>query len=183
MDVNGNTTKNLNQVKTFASRMKSINCYAEIFVVGSAHRGSFIEEYNLSNWKLVRKYEHPFSCQMSQEIWQVRLSSNGSHLGVILRNINSGSHTFELRDRNDMKVIQVTEISHNLGNNLLSLPNQRFLINTLIDKNLFSIDANGQVKEIFTYNDEALIISTALINEKCLVIQTMMPQELRFYDL
>jgi len=82
-----------------------------------------------------------------------------------------------------MKVIQLTKISDHLCNDLLSLSNQRFLINTLIDKKLFLIDANGHVKEQFTYNDEALIISTALINEKLIVIQTMEPHELRFYDL
>jgi hypothetical protein len=130
MDVNDNATKHLKQVQTFSSRMKSITCYENTFVVSNAHDVSFIEEYNLSNWKLVRKHEPPFSCQVNQQIWQIRLNSNGTHLGVILRNKDNSSHTFELRHLNDMKVIQLTKISDHLCNDLLSLSNQRFLINT-----------------------------------------------------
>ena len=183
MDVNDGATKQLKQIKTFDIRMKSVTCYEETFIVSSADHGSFIEEYNLSDWKLVRKHKPPYTCQANQMIWQMKLNSSGSRLGIILQNKDNRCHTFELRNRNDMKMVHVVEIGNNLSYSLLSLPDQQFFINTLIEKKHFLIDPNGYVKETITYVDAALIISTVLMNRKSLIIQTMQPNELRFYDL
>jgi hypothetical protein len=97
------------------------------------------------------------------------------------------SHTsihieFEIRAANDMTELRAIQLPFNTGCQLLYMPIfQQFLITSSMFKNLYFIDLNGQLKEITPYDNE--IEATALINDRCLVIQTTSPPELRFYDL
>jgi hypothetical protein len=85
-----------------------------------------------------------------------------------------------------MKVLPIVKLGY-IGDEcpLLSLPNQQFLIHSSENKQFYLIDSNdGQLKQTIPY--DAVIYSTALINEKCLVIQTDYKgydKQLRFYDL
>ncbi len=83
-----------------------------------------------------------------------------------------------------MNLLQIINIGIDKCYWLLSLANEQFLINTSCNKKFFLIDKNGQLMENINY-DHTVECSplTALINEKCLVIHTGDPDELRFYDL
>lgn len=94
--------------------------------------------------------------------------------------------SFELRRPNDMAVLQTVQMRTDYAviSWLVALPNEEFLANISVKKKSYLIDSNGQLKEEIDYNKEKrLILSTTLINERCLVVKTENPCELRFYNL
>jgi hypothetical protein len=80
-----------------------------------------------------------------------------------------------------MKVLQIVQLTGYKCCGLLGLPKQQFLLTSIREKKFYLIDANGQLKQTIEYDADAYM-STALINENCLVIQTDL-NLLRFYDL
>jgi hypothetical protein len=182
LDITAGQTQQLKQIKEFNTTMWTCTCYEDTFLVS---RQSMIEEYDLSNWNTKRSFKAPVICKETQTIKTIRFNSNGTHLGVILR---EGDHpnyrnSFELRNANDMNILKVVELNNGYClYRLLSLPHQQFLVNSTFDSKLLLINSNGQLEEKLAYDAECLY-STALINESCLVIQKDQPYELRFYDV
>ena len=94
-----------------------------------------------------------------------------------------------MRQSIDLSVLHVLRLGNeNISYNILSLPNDKFLINTRNkDKKFFLINIlNDEVEETISYNSNQKIQTTVLIGGKCLVVQTPNPgydAELRFHDL
>jgi len=182
------TEQQLKHIKDFPSRViPSCTCNEDIFLIFTHVDGKRIEEYNMSsNWKLIKTFKPPISCNKNDYIHGMRFNSNGSRLGVTLSCIqednNSRRSWFELRNPYDnMKVLQIVQLTGHNCCGLLGLPKQQFLVDSSKGKKFYLIDANGQLKQTIEYDADAYM-STALINENCLVIQTDL-NLLRFYDL
>ena len=184
------STHDLKQIQNFSRTIWSCTCYDETLVVSEGDLGSKIEVYDLrkNDWKPVRTVTAPSSCEVDQQIEKIRYNSDGSRLGVILRQGSQSNyyHWFELRNPNDMTVLST--IKTNLGNDqwcwLLALPNQQFLATLWRKKRLFLLDSHGELQETTEYDNNVIYLnSTVLVDDKCLVVQTWKPNELRFYNL
>ncbi|CAF1003660.1 unnamed protein product [Adineta steineri] len=164
---------------------RCITCYDKTCLI--VYQKSLIEEYELPTWLLKKTFSPPQSWKATQTISRIRFTSNGSHVGVVISEGSLDRHfSFELRRPNDMAVLQTVQMGTDFSAIawLLALPNEEFLVNTVIKKKFYLIDSNGQLKEEIDYdNNGRLIVSTTLINERCLVVKTENPWELRFYDL
>ena len=190
LDSTGIPKQQLEKVKEFDVFMGSCTCFEEKILLSSYCPGnpSFIDEYNLSTWELIQRFEPTISCKENQTVCKICYNSNGDRLGVILAgksNWFSFPYRFEFRNPKDMSVLQVTvDLGKGSGGHLSSLPNQEFLVNSSDQKSIFIIDSTGKLKKTISYdNDTKSILSTTLPGHDCLVIQTGRPSELRFYDL
>ncbi|CAF5091555.1 unnamed protein product [Rotaria magnacalcarata] len=140
----------------------------------------------MSDWKLIRTISTVPPALRKREplIEVVRLNSDGSRLGFIMTKYDSRDSKwdkwFELRDTKSMSVLQTIELEKDRPYNLLPLPEGQFLLNMYDGNELFLIDANGKLQKKISYG-QGNIRSTALINGKCLVVQT--DDELRFHNL
>jgi hypothetical protein len=191
------TTPHPQQIKEFdKSNMWSCSCDRETLIVSQGNSGSTIEMYNLRDVSNpVQTFNAPVSCQSNQQIEKIRFNSDGSYVGLILcqrakDDPYNGNypHWFELRRPNDMTVVSVVQPQTILGDDgwcwLLSLPNQQFLATLWRKKKFFLIGADGTVQETTEYDNEVKFLnSIALLNDKCLVVQSWKPDEIRFYDL
>ncbi|CAF1327353.1 unnamed protein product [Rotaria sordida] len=165
-------------------------CYDTALIVSEADPGSKIEVYDLcaDHWNPVQTFTAPTSCKVDQQIEKIRFNSDGSCLGVILRQGSQPNyyHWFELRDPNNMTVISTTKTD--LGNDqwcwLLTLPDRQFLATLWREKKFLLFDSHGELQETTEYDKNVKYLnSTALINGKYLVVQLWKPDELRFYNL
>lgn len=180
------------------SKMSSYDtctCYQETFLVGG---DTFIEEYKLSNWRLIRTFQ-PRAQSPDYDDWspplprikEIRFSSNGTHIGVITRDNSMGgewgcSYHFELRSRDNlMEVLKTIHIhigEYEKPPHLLSIPIQQFLIYSADSNQLLLMDSDCKVKEKTLYQAARGIQAIALLNDnKCLVIQT--EKQLHFHDV
>jgi hypothetical protein len=130
----------------FTRGMQSCTCYDQTLLLVPSI-GSFLEEYNLSSWKLIRTHKPPVSCSKHQDIQLIRFNSTGTHLGLLIRGKNDDSHEqyFVLHNWNDkMKLvhcsINLTDLSAILYPKLLPLSNQQFAIYSNNNLNLHLID-------------------------------------------
>ncbi|CAF1199949.1 unnamed protein product [Adineta steineri] len=164
---------------------RCITCYDKTCLI--VNNKSLIEEYELPTWLLKKTFSPPQSWKATRTISRIRFSSNGSHVGVVISEGRSDRHfSFELRRPNDMAVLQTVQMGTDFSAIawLLALPNEEFLVNTVIKKKFYLIDSNGQLKEEINYDKNSQwILSTTLMNERCIVVKTGDPCELRFYDL
>ncbi|CAF1237442.1 unnamed protein product [Rotaria sordida] len=184
------STHNLKQIKKFSRTIWTCTCSDKMFIVSEADLGSKVEVYDLSadHWNPVQTFTAPSSCEENQQIEKIRFNNDGSRLGVIIRqgSQNNYYHWFELRHPNNMTVILTTKTR--LGNDqwcwLLTLPNQQFLATLWRKKKFVLFDSHGQLQETIEYNYNVNYLnSAALVNDRCLVVQTWNPDELRFYNL
>ncbi|CAF1308122.1 unnamed protein product [Didymodactylos carnosus] len=176
------------KVKEFSTEISSCACYNDQFIITTTGKGSLIEVYNITTWKLIQTYKPPHSCKQNQNIFKIRFNSTGSHVGLIL---GKGKHPewkywFELRNSNIISVLQMTELGTNIDCcALLSLPHQQFLGVSQYRNSLFIIDSDGKHKEIQIASKT--VQSLGLINEKWLVLETHETwgsvTELHLYDL
>ncbi|CAF1396758.1 unnamed protein product [Adineta steineri] len=175
------------EISGFGRDMDECTCYDNIFMVISDFGGEVIEVWDMNmNWKSIRRYESPISREEDQGISSIRFSSSGMYLGVTLTEPFIEKAYFQLRNWQDMKVLQIVEQPFYEGycnHYMLALPNDEFLVYKYSEKEIFFFNSNGQLKQRFQYSKR--ICSTALLmNDKnCLVIQTSRPDELHFYDL
>jgi hypothetical protein len=175
------------EISQFACDMDECTCYDNIFIVINDCGGPIIEVWNMEmNWKLIRRYEEPISRNQYQGICSLRFSSSGMYLGVTLTEPFIQKAYFQLRNWQDMNVLQIVEQPFYEGycnHYILSLPNDEFLVHKYSEKELFFFNSNGQRKQMIQYPKR--IRSTALLmNDKnCFVIQTNRSNELHFYDL
>ncbi|CAF1199978.1 unnamed protein product [Adineta steineri] len=164
---------------------RCITCYDKTCLI--VNNKSLIEEYELPTWLLKKTFSPPQSWKATQKIPRIPFSSSGSHVGVVISERSLDTYfSFELRRPNDMAVLQTVQMGTDFSAIvwLLALPNEEFLVNTYIKKKFYLIDSNGQLKEQIGYDKNGRsILSTTLINERCLVVKTGSPCELRFYDL
>ncbi|CAF1397961.1 unnamed protein product [Rotaria sordida] len=184
------STHDLKQIKKFSRTIWNCTCYDKALIVSEADPGSKIEVYDLcaDHWNPVQTFTAPTSCKVDQQIEKIRFNSDGSCLGVILRQGSQPNyyHWFELRDPNNMTVISTTKTD--LGNDqwcwLLTLPDRQFLATLWREKKFLLFDSHGELQETTEYDKNVKYLnSTALINGKYLVVQLWKPDELRFYNL
>ena len=174
-------TKKHKLVLVFDKKMYGCTCYEGTLLV-SRYYSNTIEEYNIANWKLVKKFK-PLDLQNEVlRIEQIRYDSNGLHLGLLVTGHHS-KYSFELRDVDEMEVHKRVDLDCTYLCNIVSLSDEQFLISLSKKKVCILMDAVGEVKETMTYSKDAC--SMALISNKtsCLVIQTSEPAKLRFHDL
>ncbi|CAF1435905.1 unnamed protein product [Didymodactylos carnosus] len=77
-----NKTSQVKQIQDFQGRFSMyITTYEDTLLVT---KDPLIEEYNLSNWKLIQTCKPPISPKEGQYICHIRFNSDGSRLGVIL---------------------------------------------------------------------------------------------------
>ncbi len=190
LEVKKNNTHQVIQIKKFPEERRSCACFNQTFLACSPNQGEgcIIEEYDQSNWKLKKVFKPPMSCPTDQAIVHIRFSSNGTHLGVLLgeenRQVIGYRFWFELRTPHDMNVLQITEIGSDRNCWLLSLPNEQFLTSLARENKFYLIDSTGKLNETIDYHGRTQrIVSTALINGKCLVVHTDDRNQLHFYDL
>lgn len=183
------------QIRKLGDESKSIiTCYDKTCLVADGDR--LIEEYELPSWTLKRTFSPPQSCKTTQKISRMRFSSNGSHVGLVITERNTERNSdrefnnlfFELRRSNDMTVLQTAHMGAHFSVIawLSALPNEEFLVNCYQTKKFYLIGSNGQLREEIDYdqNEQLEILSTTLMNERCLVVKTHGTlSELRFYDL
>ena len=162
--------------------MWSCTCHKDTLLVSSYGKGTYIEEYSMKNWELIKTIKPPGSDKRNQYIYKIRFNTDGMRLGVLQREgeLHSWKYWFELRDRYHMTILQVIQLKGSCTS-LLSLPNQQFLVSAWKDKGLVLIDSTAQFSREIAY--DTAVDATALIDEKCLVMQITKPAELRFYDL
>jgi hypothetical protein len=186
LDVTGTTIGQPKLVLQYRQVMWSCTCYEETLLVSQGDKGSIVEEYNLSSWKLTKRFETPITCQQNEQIEKIRFNSDGNRLGLILREGDDPNfkHWFELRTRNDMHILEKINLGIDQWCWLISLPNEQFLASLWRSKIFFMIDSSGKCHETIDYCDNSKFLnSMVLIGDKYLVIQTWNPDELRFYDL
>lgn len=155
--------------------MRNFTCYEETLLIATDFVRSVIEEYNLSNWNLKRTLKPPMSCNKHGLIISMRFSNNGKNLAFVLSE----------RDHPNSQILKFE--NENERYRLLSLPNEQFLVRPYgVNKRFYVINSsNGEVEETILYDTDKQIPSTALINERCLVLQIgnyCRDGELRFYD-
>ena len=182
LEMAGSTTPQIKRIKDFSGRMWSCTCHTDTLIVSSYGIRSYMEEYNMTDWKLVRTVRLSESDKHNQYIYKIRFNSSGSCLGIIQREgeLHNWKYWFELRDRYNMNILQIVQLEGS-SNGLLSLPKQQFLISAWRDKGLLLIDPVNRYKQAISY--DTAVDATALIDEKYLVVQTTKPSELRLYDL
>ena len=188
---------NLQQIKEFKNEnVWSLTCYETKLFVSYGDRGSTIEEFDLKDvGNSVKIFTTPTSCQPDQQIEKIRFNSDGNYLGLILcRREKDDTYNrnypfwFELRRPDDMAVISVVPTRTELGSDswcwLLSLPDCQFLVTLWRTNKVFLIKPDGTAQETMRYNGGAKYLnSIALLNDKCLVVQTWQPDKLRFHNL
>ena len=161
----------------------SCTCYRDTLLVSSFDRQSIVEEYNLSNMQLIRTHMPPISCKADQKINSIRYNSTGSQIGVLVCEgpLEKQRQYFELRESHNMHALSQVELGFGLYTRLLSLPNNKFLVSFRENNIYFLINSDGTLNETINYDGK--ILSNALINGKCLVVQTRDPCQLHFYDI
>ncbi|CAF2986864.1 unnamed protein product [Rotaria sp. Silwood2] len=113
--------------------MSSCTCFEEVLLL-KPKIGSFMEEYNISSWELIRTHKPPVSCNKNQDIHAIRFNSTGTHLGLLISSKTSNNnYVFALHNwKDNMKLVQIItdlHLSFASGNpNLLSLPDRQFLV-------------------------------------------------------
>ena len=171
--------------------MWSCTCYDTTFIISDVdnnNRTSIIVYDLRKDWTSVKTFTTPSSCELNHQIEKIRFNSDGSRLGMILRQKSElyYQYWFELRDPIDMTAIIKTNIDPNNDKWcwLLALPNQQFLATLWREKKFFLFDSDGKLQETTGYDKNVKYLnSVALINDKYLVVQTWKPDELRFYKL
>jgi hypothetical protein len=179
----------------FTRGMWSCTCYGETLLVKPSI-GSFLEEYSLSSWKLIRTHKPPVSCSKNQDIHSIRFNSTGTHLGLIICATEDCHYKyyFALHNWKDQMqlvqpVIDLDLLSSNFYPNFLSLHNQQFLVYSTHNQLTLHLinDSTGELIESIdlSYYDTKLASSMAFINgdgdKKTAVIRT--GKELRFHNL
>jgi hypothetical protein len=180
------STQKILKVNDFITMMNSCTCSENTLMVTTANTGSSIEVFDMkANFKLIRTFEPPLSCQTDQRISSIRLNTNRSHLGATLT--ESEQQWFELRDSKDMTVLQKVDslTAHHLTYNLQVLPNDEFFVYSCYTKDSYRINNNGRLKEIIrpSVAEKAITFTNFIPNDKCLVLQMARPRQLVFYDL
>lgn len=173
-------------------KISSFSSYEETLLMCINMIGSVIFEYNLSDWKLKRTIKPPISCKKHESILEMRFSSSGQHLAFVLneRDYPNFLYWIELRQSNTLNVLHVLRLGNeNISHNILQLPNEKTLVNTLDDDKRFFVinNLNGEIEETISYDSNQQIKTTALIGGRCLVVQVKSPgpgdSKLRFHDL
>jgi hypothetical protein len=166
-------------------KLDRCTCYGDTLLVALLNwqSKSIIEEYNLSNIQLIRTHTPPISCKENQNINSIRYNSTGSYIGVIVYEGTLGKQCqyFELREPHNMHAIRQIELGIDFSPRLLSLPKELFLASFYENAKYFLINSDGTLNETINYDRK--ISGSALINGKCLVVQTKSPYQLHFYDL
>ena len=171
--------------------MWTCTCFQTMFIISEVYKdsGSTMIIYDLSkDWTPIKTFTPPLSCNVEHQIEKIRFNTDGSRLGMILREKLSYHYQywFELRDSIDMTVIVKTNIHPDRDTWcwLLALSNQQFLATLSRNKIFFLFDSNGQLQETSGYDRSTKFLnSIALLNNKWLVVQTWKPNELCFYKL
>jgi hypothetical protein len=180
-----------NIVKKFGENMITFACYEEILLMCTDFIGSVIYEYDLSNWTLKRTFKPLASCKKHESILKMRFNSNGKRLVFVLNERDHPNFLYwiELRQSSDLAVLQILKLGNENGcYNVLSLPNDQFLVNQWEKERKFYLinSSNSEVAETISYDTNTQIQSTALIDGQCLVLQigeNCRSGELLFYDL
>ncbi|CAF1518763.1 unnamed protein product [Didymodactylos carnosus] len=172
------------QIKRVSNKTKAdfsrCTCSYQTLLVSFNHKGSVIEEWDMSGeWKIMRRWQPPVSCQANEEIWNIRFSCDGSHLVVTIW-VDGQYNQFQVRDQSMNILNNITFSCSTFGYFLLSLPNGQYLTHERQNKKLHSIDRDGKLQETVTY--DKCVRSTALLGQRCLVIRTT-DNKLCFHDL
>jgi hypothetical protein len=177
----------MTEISQFSPDMDECTCYDNIFIVMSDYGGPVIEVWDMKmNWKLIQCYKQPMSRKEGQGICSIRFSSSGIYLGVTLTEPRIGKAYFQIRNWQDMKVLQTVELPFYEGfcnHYILAVPNDEFLVHKYSEREMFLFDSNGKCKQTIQYGKRICSKALLLNDKKCLAVQTSRPDELHFYDL
>ncbi|CAF0895822.1 unnamed protein product [Didymodactylos carnosus] len=167
-------TSEVAQIKQVSDKNKAnfcrCTCSNQTLLVSFNHTGSVVEEWDMSGeWKIMRRWQPPVSCQQNELIWDIRFSCDGAHLGVNV-GVDGQSNQFQVRDRSMNIVNDITFPWLKHGCFLLSLPNGQWLTHEWKNKELHIIDRDGKLEQTLTYDKS--VKGAALLGQKCLVIRT-----------
>ncbi|CAF1375004.1 unnamed protein product, partial [Didymodactylos carnosus] len=142
-------------------------------------KGSVVEEWDMSGeWKMMRRWQPPVSCQQNEWIGDIRFSIDGSQLGVTVW-VDGRYNQFHVRDRSMNILNNITFPSSKSGYRLICLPNGQWLTHEHENKELHIIGRDGKLEQTLTYNT---CVWRAALLRRCLVIRTD-DNELCFQDL
>ncbi|CAF1179472.1 unnamed protein product [Didymodactylos carnosus] len=178
-------TKEVTQIKQVSDKNKAdfcrCTCSNQTLLVSFEHRGSVVEEWNMSGeWKMMRRWQPPVSCQQNEWICEIGFSCDGSRIGVAVW-VDDQYDQVQVRDRSMNILNNITFPCHlAFGYFLLSLPSGQWLTHEVKNKELRIIDGDGILQQTLTYDKS--VRTTALLGQRCLVIRTN-DNELCFHDL
>ncbi|CAF1572531.1 unnamed protein product [Didymodactylos carnosus] len=178
-------TKKVTQIKQVSDKNKTAfrrcTCSNHTLLVSFEHRGSVVDEWDMSGeWKMMRRWQPPVSCQQNEWIFDIRFSCDGSRLGVTVW-VNDQYNQVQVRDRSMNILNNITFPCHlAFGYFLLSVPSGQWLTHEWKNKALRIIDRDGILQQTLTYDKS--VRTTALLGQRCLVIRTD-DNELCFHDL
>jgi hypothetical protein len=186
LDISLPTRPQLSQVKKFKHASTTFSTFDDRFNISSDGKGSVVQVYSLTDWKLQLTFHPPVSCKPEQEICKIRFNSDGTRLGLILSEYKNNCW-FELRRSDNMKLLKTVSFTDKYYHNLLPLPKGEFLIVPWDNKKLYLVDLNGKLKQTLEYTVEK-IMHAALLNNTCLILQVTPAKsqerlQLRFHDL
>ncbi|CAF1326281.1 unnamed protein product [Didymodactylos carnosus] len=172
------------QIKQVSDKKKAdflrCTCANQTLLVSTSENGSVVEEWDMSGeWRMMRRWQPPVSCQQNEWIMSILLSCDGSHIGVTVLVVGQYNQ-FHVRDRSKNILNTITFPWLEYGYVLLSVPNGQWLTHEPKNKQLQIIDRDGKLEQTFTYDKG--VNRTTLIGQRCLVIRTD-DNELCFHDL
>lgn len=174
-------TKKYKSIVVFDKKMYSCTCYGGTLLV-SRYYSNTIEVYKMKNWKLIKKFKPSDLQNEDQNIKQIRYDSYGNYVGILITGRHS-KYSFELRDADDMKVFNRVDLDCSCLCDIVSLPDEEFLISLSEKKKSILMDSNGELNGTINYSKEACSIALIGNKIKSLVIKTSKPATLRFFDL
>ena len=178
-----NSLQLIEQVKPKRDKMEFLRCICsdKTLFITYDERNSSIDEYDMSQWTLVHKYENII--KQNQIIISISISEINPNL-IGLTTLDDKQHYhFELRDRTLLLISSVQLDKSEFNRRVISLPNStmHWLI-IYTGSNFFTIiDENGQTKRVIECA-ENIDLATYLPEKNSLVVLTQ-KNKLKFFDL
>jgi hypothetical protein len=173
----------IEEVKTRRDRMEFLRCACSdktIFITYD-ERNSSIDEYNMTEWTIVHKYEN--IVKQNEIIISISISEiNPNLIGLTILDDKQHWH-FESRDRSMLLISSIHLDKSEFNRRLISLSNStmHWLIIHTGSKYFTIIDENAQTKRTIECA-ENIDLATFISDKNCLVVLTQ-KSKLKFFDL
>ncbi|CAF1254615.1 unnamed protein product [Didymodactylos carnosus] len=145
-------TNEVTQIKQVSDKKKAdflrCTCANQTLLVSTFENGSVVEEWDMSGeWRMMRRWKPPVSCQQNEWIVDIRFSCDGSHIGVTMS--TPGEYNlFHVRDRSMNILNSITFPWLEYGYVLLSLPNGQWLTHEARNEQLHMVSRDGKLEHV-----------------------------------
>ncbi|CAF2477315.1 unnamed protein product [Rotaria sp. Silwood2] len=181
--VTSDSMQHIEAVKPKRDKMEFLRCICsnETLFITYDERNSSIDEYNMSHWTIVHRYEN--IVKQNEIIMSIAMSEINSNLiGITVLDDRQHWH-FELRDRSMLLISSIQLDKSEFNRRLISLSNS--FINWLVVHTgstfVTILDENAQTKRMIECA-EPIDLATFFVSKNCLVVLTQ-KGKLKFFDL